>query len=98
MKLGLVATDERAGPHLLGLARAAADAGGQCRCFLTDTGVKLLADERLLALMRSGAVRVDACEHAWSALGLGAPPEGVQLRSQFQNAELAHQCERVVVL
>lgn len=98
MKIGLVATDERAGPQLLGLANAAATLGWPCRCFLTDSGVRLLNIEALRALMRDGTVRVEACEHAWQALGLGPAPEGVKLRSQFQNAELARDCDRVVVL
>ena len=97
MKLGLVASDERAGPHLLGLARAAVAQGWPCRCFLTDSGVRLLRDASLLAMMRDGSVGVDVCEHAWSALGLGSAPEGVKLRSQFQNAELARDCDRVIV-
>lgn len=97
MIVGLVATDERAGPHLLGLAGAAVAQGLRCRCFLTDTGVRLLADPRLLTMLRAGQLRVDVCEHSWSALGLGPAPEGVKLRSQFQNAELARECDRVVV-
>lgn len=97
MIVGLVLTDARAGPHLLGLARAAVAQGLRCRCFLTDSGVRLLADQGLLEMLRAGALRVDACEHSWSALGLGQAPEGVKLRSQFQNAELARECDRVVV-
>ncbi len=97
MKIGLVATHEGAGPHLLGLAAAAAAQGWPCRCFLTDTGVRLLTSEPLLALMRSGALRLDVCEHAWQQFGSGAAPDGVKLRSQFQNAELARDCDRVVV-
>lgn len=98
MKLGLVASDESAGAHLLGLVRAAVARGWSCRCFLTDSGVRLLADPALLALSRSGALQLDACEHAWSALALGPAPQGLKLRSQFQNAELARDCDRVIVL
>ncbi len=98
MKLGLVATDDSAGAQLLGLAGAAAQRGWTCRCFLTDTGVRLLTSPPLLDLMRSGALRLDVCEHAWQLYGSGQAPADVKLRSQFQNAELARDCDRVVVL
>lgn len=98
MRLGLVATHESAGPHLEGLAAAAVARGWRCRCFLTDSGVKLAASAPLLALARSGALRLDVCEHSWQHLGLGAAPEGATLGSQFQNAELVRESDRVVVL
>ena len=99
MKLGLVATDEAHAAQLLGLARAAAARGWPCRCFLTHTGVRLLTSAPLLELMRGGALRLDVCEHAWHLYGgRDAAPADVKLRSQFQNAELARDCDRVVVL
>lgn len=97
MKIGLVATDAGAAAHLLGLMRACVDRGWECRCFLTDSGTRLLQQGALLAMVRDGSVRVDVCEHAWSSLGLGPAPDGIKLRSQFQNAELARDCDRVVV-
>jgi hypothetical protein len=38
------------------------------------------------------------CEHSWEQYGAGGPPAGVAMGSQYQNAELAHQCDRVIVL
>ncbi len=98
MRLGIVATHESAGPHLEGLAAAAAARGWPCRCFLTDSGVRLAASPRLQALAASGALRVDVCEHSWHQFAQGEAPAGATLGSQFQNAELARECERVVVI
>lgn len=98
MNLGLVATHDGAGQHLLGLAVAAVARGWSVRCFLTHTGVRLLDSDALMAMMRSGSLRIDACEHAWQLFGSGAPPADLKLRSQFQNAELAKQCDRVITI
>jgi hypothetical protein len=98
MQLGIVATHPEAEPHLVGLASAASARGWVCRCFLTDRGVLLLNSPRVLDLARAGQVRVDVCEHSWEQYGAGGPPAGVAMGSQYQNAELAHQCDRVIVL
>ncbi|KPK55579.1 MAG: hypothetical protein AMJ84_08455 [Acidithiobacillales bacterium SM23_46] len=98
MLLGFVAVTECAEATLIGLIRAAAARGWTCRCFLTDRGVNLVHSRRLLELARSGELRLDVCEHSWQRYGDGSHPEGVHMGSQYQNAELAHLCDKVVVL
>jgi hypothetical protein len=98
MKLGIVAAHESAGTHVEGLAAAAAARGWACRCFLTDSGVKLAASPRFRELAASGALRVDICEHSWHQFAQGDAPPGATLGSQFQNAELVRECDRVVVV
>lgn len=96
--LGLVATNESAEEQLVGLAYAAVARGWRCRCFLTDTGVRLLHSILLLDLARTGKLQVDACEHSWEIYGGGAAPAGVAMTGQIKNAELAHECDKVIVL
>lgn len=98
MYLGIVATNASVEDHVLGLAYSAVARGWQCRCFLTDTGVRLLQSTRLLELARAGKLRVDACEHSWEQYGGGAVPDGVVMTGQIKNAELAHECDKVIVL
>jgi peroxiredoxin family protein len=98
MYLGIVATNESAEDHVVGLAYAAVARGWQCRCFLTDTGVRLLRSAHLLELARTGKLRVDACEHSWELYGSGAAPDGVGMTGQIKNAELAHECDKAIVL
>lgn len=98
MQLGIVATRELLEMHVIGLASAASARGWTCRCFLTDRGVKLIQSAAFLELARSGKVRVDVCEHSWEQYGDGSHPDGIPLGSQYQNAELAHQCDKVIVL
>jgi hypothetical protein len=98
MRIGIVAAHESAQAHVEGLAAAAAARDWPCRCFLTDSGVKVALSPRLRALAASGAVRVHVCEHSWHQHAEGATPEGIEPGSQFQNAELARECDRVVVM
>ncbi len=98
MLLGIVATNESAEDHLLGLASAARARGWRCRCFLTDLGVRLLRSADLLDLVRADALDLAVCDHSWVLYGGGSAPDGVAMASQYQNAELAHLCDKVIVL
>lgn len=98
MLLGIVATNESAADHLVGLASAASARGWQCRCFLTDLGVKLLRSADLLELVNAGTLDLAVCDHSWEIYGSGPAPAGVAMASQYQNAELAHLCDKVIVL
>lgn len=98
MLLGIVATTESAEEHLVGLASAASARGWQCRCFLTDLGVRLLHSADLLELVNAGALDLAVCDHSWEIYGSGPTPDGVAMASQYQNAELAHLCDKVIVL
>lgn len=98
MRLGLVATREEAAAEAVGLAAHALARGWTCRCFLTDRGVRLLLDPAFRALIGAPGLRIDVCEHSWERFGDGSTgPAGV-MGGQYQNAELAHTSERIVVL
>jgi len=98
MLLGLVAASEAGERHLVGLASAASARGWRCRCFLTDRGVRLLRSAPLQELANRGVIELTVCEHSWESFGGGSVAAGVTLGSQYQNAELAHLCDRVIVL
>ena len=98
MKLGIVATHESAQAHVEGLVAAAVARGWACRCFLTDSGVKIARSGPLGALARDGKLQLDVCEHSWHHFGGAEAPSGTTLGSQFQNAQLAGECDRVVVI
>lgn len=98
MLLGLVAASDAEEQHLVGLASAAVRRGWQVRCFLTDCGVRLARSVALMELAGNGAIQLTVCEHSWEMYGSGSVAAGISLGSQFQNAELAHVCDRVIVL
>lgn len=102
MRLGIVITDEAFAAHASGLLDAAFARGWQVQCFLTDTGVNLLADARFLERARAHPDTVTVCEHSvehhaagrFGREGLAGP---VGFGGQYQNAQLAHVCDQVLV-
>lgn len=97
MLLGLVAANDAEEQHVVGLTSAAVKRGWQVRCFLTDRGVKLSRSAALLELAGKGAIQLTVCEHSWKQYCAGEAAPGVAMGSQYQNAELAHVCDRVIV-
>lgn len=102
MNLGIVVTNESHGEVALGLLEEAATRGWQLRCFLSDTGVKLLDDSRFLDFCQ-GEHWVALCElsleryHIDSEKVLAVAPE-IIIGGQYQDAELVKNSDRVLVL
>ncbi len=103
-----VATRSRMG-HVLGLARAARNAGKEVNVFLTGEGVRLTQDPlfpELLQVAKAGSARargqVTVCEVSYIANGLqGKPVAGLvdkDFVTQGRNAEMVEECARYVVL
>jgi len=98
MNFGVVITTEEFGEYATGLLSAAMDRGWTCRCFLTDTGVGLLRQAPFRKLVESGRVEASVCEFSWKRFGSAEPPACVVMGGQYQNAELVHKCDKVIVL
>lgn len=102
MNLGIVVTNENHGELALGLLKTAAARGWQLRCFLTDTGVKLLNDP-LFAGFCQGEHWVALCElsleryHIDPAKVQDTAPN-IVIGGQYQDAELVKNSDRVLVL
>lgn len=78
------------------LARACKRAGIVWGCFLTNDGVRTLADPVFVDALR-GASRAVACEHSWHR-HMGGTSCAVELGSQTDNSALMAQARRLVSL
>jgi hypothetical protein len=88
-----IATPE-GGPIAAALARACARAGVSWSCFLTNDGVRALADPGTVAALKPAA-RAAVCEHSWHQhMGGAACP--LELGSQTVNSALMAEAGRVV--
>jgi len=101
MNLGIVVTSESHAEQVLGLLQTAAERGWQLRCFLTDSGVKLLDDPRFIRFCQAG-YWVALCEMSLERYQIDA--EKVQgkapdiiIGGQYQDAELVKNSDRVLV-
>lgn len=102
MRLGIVATNANYANEVAGLVNAARERGWEAECFLTDTGVMLLADDAFLALARARPGSVAVCEHsveryARDAYDIQALAHDVVIGGQYQDAELVRRCDKVLV-
>lgn len=78
------------------LARACARAGVSWSCFLTNDGVRALADPAFVAAVKP-ATRAAVCKHSWDRYMNGAPCP-IELSSQTINSALMAEARHVVSL
>ena len=102
MKLGIVVTDETRCQQALKLAERAVSRGWEIRCFLTDTGVKLLKDPQFLKLIKDDhwmalcEMSLERCYHLDCDQVKDIVPE-IIIGGQYQDAELVKNSDRVLV-
>lgn len=102
MQLGVVVINDRYAEHAMGLLKAAQQRGWDTRCFLTDRGVFLLKDAAFNALLGEKKTHVSLCEHSIDrytdqGLSLDMVNPQIVIGGQYQNAELVHNCDQVLV-
>lgn len=100
MKLGIFVNTDRHKEHVLGIVNAAVAKGHEVVIFNMDDGSKLLSEDSFRALCKAKGVSMSFCDH--SALQLGVSKEGIPADiicgSQFNNASMNHDADRVIVL
>jgi predicted peroxiredoxin len=100
LKLGIMVTTDRHLDQVVGIARAAQRKGHAVTIFATDKGARLLADPRFARLSALPGVEMSFCDHSARIHG-GRPaglPEEIVSGSQFENATMASESDRVLVL
>lgn len=102
MRVGIVVTDAIYRADAVGLVSAIRARGWESECFLTDTGVMLLADADFVRLARAVPGSVSVCEHsieryAGDAIQVPALADDVVIGGQYQDAELVRRCDKVLV-
>ncbi len=103
MRLGLVITDHRYAVAAHGLLQAAVLRNWECRCFLTDGGVLLLAEPEFMQSPAVMASTLAVCELSIEryedyGLHVNHVDARVIVGGQYQNAELVKNSDRIVVL
>lgn len=100
MKLGILVNTNKHAADVVGLAKAAIAKGHQVIVFNMDDGTKLLGTPGFKELCTMAGVAMSFCDH--SAKGLNVATEGLPQEivcgSQYNNAVMMHDADRVVVL
>lgn len=102
MRLGVVITDDKYATPARSLLEAAQLRNWECRCFLTDRGVLLLAEPGFMQSPGVVASVVGVCElsierYEEYGLHVNRIDTRVIIGGQYQNAELVKNSDRVIV-
>ena len=92
-KIGVLVNTDRNADDIVGFVKAAVDSGSQVSMFVMDDGTMITKE---LYDQLCDVAEIALCDH--SAREKGAEPvEGVAASSQFQNAIMMHEADKVVV-
>ncbi|MBK6742362.1 MAG: hypothetical protein IPG66_05030 [Hydrogenophilales bacterium] len=102
MRLGIVVTDIAYLAAVTRLIDAVRARDWQAECFLTDTGVMLLADNGFATRAKAVRNSVAVCEHsveryAQDLFDVTALADDIVVGGQYQDAEMVHRCDKVLV-
>lgn len=100
MKLGIFVNTDRHLADVVGLVKAALSKGHEVVLFNMDDGTKLLGTPAFKELCSTKGVSLSFCDHSAKHLNVtteGLPQEMV-CGSQYNNAVMVHDADRVIVL
>jgi hypothetical protein len=95
--LGIMVTKHANVEHIGGCVKAARKAGHPVQIFLTDEGVRFTRDPKFLELLKIDKVECSVCDHSCERIGLHEKTEGISYGSQYNNAGMLHDSERVLI-
>ncbi len=100
MKLGIFVNSDKHPEDIVGFTRAARSKGHEVIIFIMDTGVNLLSNPSVTGLCNESGVRMSYCDHNAGKFGVSKEgiPEKLACGSQFDNATMNHEADRVIVL
>jgi len=96
-QLGILITKHENLEHITGIIKADRRAGHPVRVFLNDEGVRFSLDPEFLEMLALGGVEVAVCDHFREKLGIEQRSAGITYGSQYDNAVMMHDSERVLV-
>ncbi len=95
--LGIMVTKHANLDHIAGCVKAAGKAGHPVQLFLTDEGVRFTREPKFLELLQIDGVECSVCDHSCERLGIHEKTEGISYGSQYNNAGMLHDSERVLI-
>lgn len=100
MKLGIFVNTDRHAEDIVGLTKAAVSKGHEVIIFMMDTGVRLLRNTSVTGLCNNPGVQMSFCDYSVGKIGVSKEgcPDKIVCGSQFDNASMNHEADRVIVL
>lgn len=100
MKLGILVNTDKHLADILGITKASLSKGHEVTIFQMDDGTKLIGDSSFTELCKSEGVNMSFCDHSAKGLNVSTDgiPDDIACGSQFDNANMNHDCDKVIVL
>ncbi len=100
MVLGILVNTDKFKNLLEGITKKALERGHKVILFFMDEGTHLLKDPSIQALKDLTDTDMSFCEHSAKHLGVNPEeiPEGITSGSQYNNARMIHDSDKVIVL
>ena len=100
MNLAIFVNTDRHLDHVAGIARAARSKGHEVTIFTMDEGTKLLVNPGFSSLCKEPGVSMSFCDHAAKHMNVKTEglPQEIVCGSQYNNAVMIHNADRVIVL
>ena len=100
MKLGILVNSNQHLDDIIGIVKAASLKGHTVTIFVTDVGTQLLARSEFTLLSELERVSITFCEHSaeHNHIQLEGVPESISKGSQYNNAVMNKESDRVIVL
>ena len=100
MKLGILVNTAANRDAVAGITEAAAAQGHEIIIFVMDEGTRLLENSGFTELHAIPGVEISYCEHSALELGINTQsvPQKISAGSQYNNATMNNQADKVIVL
>jgi predicted peroxiredoxin len=100
MKLGILVNTEDHYHDIIGLTKAAVERGHGVFIFTMDVGVRLFRNSEYSNLCYLRGVKMSYCDHNAKMFEAATEeiPEAISRGSQYDNAMMHHECDKVIVL
>lgn len=100
MKLGILVNTDKHLNDIIGITKAAVSKGHEVTIFNMDDGTKLVADPSFSELCKTQGVTLSFCDHSAKGLNVATDgiPDDVVCGSQFDNANMNHESDKIIIL
>lgn len=100
MKLGILVNTNNYPDAVIGLVKSAVSKEHEVTLFIMDDGARLLEDRSFCSLSDLDRVYMSYCDHSVKELGVKTDkvPEAIESSSQYNNAVMNHNMDKVIVL
>jgi predicted peroxiredoxin len=100
MKLGIFVNTNKNLDAVTGITKAALAKGHEVILFNMDEGTKLVGTPAFAELCKMKGVTVGFCDHSAKHMGVTSEglPKEIVCGSQYNNAAMQHEADRVIVL